>query len=267
MSASSCITDEQALDLIEGRLAPAVREEIDVHLDGCPSCRELVSAFALTAADITESAPRSEPSGPDPASLDRPKGKRALGPLEPGSTLAHFEIVKLLGRGATGEVFVARDQNLGRLVALKIIAPDLVRSPRALRRFLFEAKATSRFNHPHIVTLFEVGEETGHPYVALEYIEGENLKQRAKRDPLAPEDVLDLALSVASALVEAGLQATAIGSNTVVSGTNSTAIGYQASVAANNEIFLGNSSLLPNGSSIPIEFVIDTGFTGELCLP
>ena len=241
----SCIDDEQAVALIEGRVDEAARQRIDAHLDGCDPCRELVSALAMTGAP--EAAALDEPeieafdidgamSDDDSltqlrgaaiaAALHRaraPKGKdpeqtaifradslavttkqtAASAPLERGDMVSHFRVMRQLGRGAMGEVYLARDTMLGRKVALKVIAPDLLGSERAMSRFLFEARATAKFNHPNIVTIHGVGEHKGRPYVALEYVEGENLKDRTLRERPALRETLRIAHAIAAALGEA----------------------------------------------------------------
>ncbi|MEQ9322666.1 MAG: serine/threonine-protein kinase, partial [Polyangiaceae bacterium] len=179
-------------------------------------CRELVGALALTGAPEAESAPdialddltdegsvtllrsSSDASSSRPS---RPPGEGA--PLDRGDMVDHFRVMRTLGRGAMGEVYLARDTLLGRKVALKIIAPDLLGSDKAVRRFLFEARATARFNHPNIVTIHAVGEHEGRPWVALEYVEGENLRERARRQQPPLRETLRVGLAVAEALAQA----------------------------------------------------------------
>jgi eukaryotic-like serine/threonine-protein kinase len=110
-----------------------------------------------------------QPDGSEPADT---------GLLGAGTMVDHFCVMRLLGRGGMGEVYLARDTKLGRKVALKLIRSEVETRPDALQRFLFEARATARFSHPHIVTIFAVGEHGGSPYVALEYLEGQTLRER-----------------------------------------------------------------------------------------
>ena len=98
--------------------------------------------------------------------------------LAPGTFVDHFRIMRLLGQGGMAQVYLARDSKLGRKVALKVIRPAVLGTSDAVERFLFEARATARFNHPHIVTIHAVGEYSGRPYVALEYLEGQTLRER-----------------------------------------------------------------------------------------
>jgi WD40 repeat protein len=123
--------------------------------------------------------------------------------LGPGAEVDHFRIVRLLGRGGMGEVFLARDTQLGRKVALKLITSVGPQSPDAVARFLHEARTTAMFSHPNIVTLYAVGEHAGRPYVALEYLEGESLRERLDTERLAPAAALRVMHSVALAAAEA----------------------------------------------------------------
>lgn len=123
--------------------------------------------------------------------------------LVPGQRVEHFQVLRELGRGGMGEVYLARDTRLGRRVALKVVRPEALGSVDALARFLFEARTTARFNHPHIVTVYAVGEVEGRPYVALEYLEGETLRERLDRDRPGMAEALRMALAIGEALQEA----------------------------------------------------------------
>lgn len=123
--------------------------------------------------------------------------------LQRDQRVDHFLIVRPLGHGGFGEVYLARDTRLGRRVALKIVHPRHLGSDEAVQRFLFEARATARFSHPHIVTVYAVGEHEGMPYVALEYLEGRTLRQQLLEGPMARAEALRTALAIAEALQEA----------------------------------------------------------------
>jgi WD40 repeat protein/serine/threonine protein kinase len=103
-------------------------------------------------------------------------------PVDPvavfGHRLGQYELIRLLGQGGMGQVFLARDTRLGRLVALKFMRRQ---SREHTRRFLEEARATARCNHPNIVTIYEAGEHQGHPYMVLEYLAGKTLRQRMEQ--------------------------------------------------------------------------------------
>jgi len=128
--------------------------------------------------------------------IPRPAGNRLL----PGAQVDHYQIERLLGGGSMGEVYLAQDTILRRPVALKLIRSAALCAPRAAERFLFEARATARVHHPNIVTIHAVGEHAGRPYLVLEYVEGQTLRERlAAGRPEAPE-AIRIALGIARAL-------------------------------------------------------------------
>ena len=123
--------------------------------------------------------------------------------FSPGTMIDHFRVMRLLGKGGMGEVYLARDSQLGRQVALKLILPRFLGSQSTVERFQFEARATATFSHPHIITIYAVGNHEGSPYVALEYLEGQTLRQRMVAEQFSVPEALRVALSIASALQEA----------------------------------------------------------------
>jgi WD40 repeat protein/serine/threonine protein kinase len=123
--------------------------------------------------------------------------------LAEGSLVDHFKVLRMVGRGGMGEVYLARDTRLGRKVALKLIRGDAFTDRDAVERFLFEARVTARFAHPHIVTVFDVGEHLGQPYVALEYLEGQSLRARLETEKPSVRETLRIGLAIAEALAEA----------------------------------------------------------------
>jgi WD40 repeat protein/serine/threonine protein kinase len=120
--------------------------------------------------------------------------------LAPGAMVDHFKVLRLLGRGGMGTVYLCRDTVLGRKVALKVIRPDALGNQEARKRFMLEAQLTARLAHPHIVTLFGVGEHEGTPWVALEYLDGVTLKQRLLEERPGFRESLRIALPIAEAL-------------------------------------------------------------------
>ncbi len=101
-------------------------------------------------------------------------------PLQPGDRLGPYAIQSLLGEGGMGEVYRGRDTRLGRDVALKVISPRLVGDPRLRRRFELEARAASVLNHPSIVTIYDVGDTEGIPWIAMEWVDGRDAAAHAR---------------------------------------------------------------------------------------
>src|SRR6185436_14840429 len=117
-----------------------------------------------------------------------------------GARLGPYEIVSPLGAGGMGEVYRARDTRLDRTIALKLLPSEYRDRPERKQRFQAEARAISSLNHPHICTLFDVGEHEGAPYFVMEYLEGETLDDRLTRGALPAKDLLLYAAQIADAL-------------------------------------------------------------------
>ena len=124
-------------------------------------------------------------------------------PLQPGDRLGPYAIQSLLGEGGMGEVYRGRDTRLGRDVALKVISPKLVGDPRLRRRFELEARAASVLNHPSIVTIYDVGDAEGIPWIAMEWVEGQTLRDALGTGPLPIREALHVARQIADGLAAA----------------------------------------------------------------
>ncbi len=117
-----------------------------------------------------------------------------------GELIGHYKILRRLGAGGMGEVYLAEDTTLGRRVALKVLLAEIAHDQARIRRFVQEAKAASALNHPNILTVYEVGNFESSRFIVTEFIKGKTLRERLGNEPLALRETLDVALQVAAAL-------------------------------------------------------------------
>jgi eukaryotic-like serine/threonine-protein kinase len=123
--------------------------------------------------------------------------------LQQGTQLGPYEIVSPIGSGGMGEVYRARDTRLDRTVAIKVFSSDLSADSDLKGRMPREARAISSLNHPHICTLYDIGQENGIDFLVMEFLQGESLAERLRKGPLPLHEFLRYALQIADALEKA----------------------------------------------------------------
>jgi DNA-binding winged helix-turn-helix (wHTH) protein/tRNA A-37 threonylcarbamoyl transferase component Bud32 len=146
-------------------------------------------------------------------SVERLQSSAAVGgglcpgsPIEPsrgnltGCLISHYRVLRVIGGGAMGLVYQAEDLKLGRRVALKFLPEELSKEPLAIARLRREACAASALTHPNICTLYAIEEEPGHPFIAMELLEGANLRDRIARQQFSIEEVFEIGIQIAGAL-------------------------------------------------------------------
>jgi urea transport system substrate-binding protein len=209
---SSCPPREKLADLQANALSAAEAEEIRRHIAGCPDCQRRLAGGdtrphgsgdpgGSSADTSTFFKPRQAESQPPPAAefaFLRP----AVNPDELGR-LGTYRVLRLIGKGGMGVVFEAEDIALNRLVALKVLRPDLT-DAEYRERFVREAKAVASLPHDHIVTIYQVSEDNGAPFLAMEYLLGESLELRLQRDGWLPvAEALEITRQAAEGLAAA----------------------------------------------------------------
>jgi serine/threonine protein kinase len=121
----------------------------------------------------------------------------------PPERIHHYRVIRKLGAGGMGEVYLAEDTRLGRKVALKFLTASYRDDPERRARFLWEARAASVLRSPNIATIYDIGEYEDSPFIVMEYVEGETLAAKVERGPLFLREAVDVAIQVVEALAEA----------------------------------------------------------------
>jgi len=241
MTTPSCPDRTQLLQLIDGELPPPDQAELTQHLDGCPHCQQAVEGLASGGKSWADTAAHLSGEHPgeacDPAltravkelaSCGKPEGTQAdhttadepgaqpdgdlsfLAPSQkPGhlGRLGHYEILEVVGRGGMGVVLKAFDEKLHRVVAIKVLAPQLATSVTSRRRFLREAHAAAAVAHEHVVAIHAVEDGGPIPYLVMQFVGGCSLEERLKRTgPLQVKEILRIGMQAACGLAAAHAQ-------------------------------------------------------------
>jgi WD40 repeat protein len=228
---STCPDTTQLKDLLDGNLPDQQQLELNSHLENCPACQQNLESLAAgketwsgAAEKLSDSAETPEAglrrvieaSKKDAQSATEAEAPVADVPLDfldppqdPGhlGRLGHYEVLEVIGRGGMGIVLKAFDASLHRVVAIKVLAPQLATTAAARSRFEREGKAAAAVGHEHVVAIYGVDEVRGLPYLVMEYIAGVSLQERLDRSgPLELKEVLRIGMQTAHGLAAAHAQ-------------------------------------------------------------
>ena len=197
-----CVSDERLVAFVLGTLPAAAMAEVEEHLGGCEGCRAVLSTIDASTGGAEVTVGASDGGGPvagEASSASFHAGSR-YAVLEAGARVGHFVIQKLLGYGGMGIVYLARDDRLGREVALKLLRLNETGDLDGEARLLREARAAATIAHPNAVTIFDVGEHERVAYIAMERIEGKTLRELLRAGRFERTHAVEVLLAVARAL-------------------------------------------------------------------
>ncbi len=193
-STAGHLDEETALALANGDLALELREAAVSHLDACPRCRQWVSVLG---GEVTQNAA-------EPTQIRRP------GELLEGERLGEYEVTGRIAEGGMGAVYKARQQLLGKNVAIKVLLPHVAADPGLVDRLLIEARAVNAIRHPNVIDVFSFGQtESGQHYFVMEFLEGETLSKKlhtaGRLTPIEAVELLEQICAGLSAVHGAGV--------------------------------------------------------------
>jgi uncharacterized protein (TIGR03067 family) len=231
----SAICPDQATwrRLLEGSLPEPEQKDLTVHLDACAECRQVVDQLAAAGqswskipaalakagdrdvrlaqvmAELKSEESKLGETLTQPGTADSQTGMTVLatGSSTPHERLGHYQIREVVGKGGMGVVLKAYDEKLQRIVAIKIMAPELAANATSRQRFIREARAAAAVSHDHIVTIHEVQEEHSPPYFVMQYVVGASLEERLeKKGPFGLKEILRIGMQAAYGLAAAHAQ-------------------------------------------------------------
>ena len=193
----------------EGPVAPAPADQSPLETGSWDET--LASAHAAAAEQATWPAENEGTVDPPattvadwPFDVEGPVVPRSVGEAVPTGFLAHYRLIRLLGRGNMGIVFLAHDLTLNRAVALKVLTPERAGDANARLRFVREARAAAAIHHENVVPVYAVSQVGGLPFLVMKYVEGRSLEDKLRKEgPLAPGDVVRIGIQIASGLAAA----------------------------------------------------------------
>ena len=195
---------ELFIEQVEAALRAKLKEELlvtELHLQMAQGERPKRDAYVARFPDCGDLFDRTLNQETTRAEDTRPN----LGTKRPrsdliGKALSHYSIIEHLGSGGMGDVYLAEDTRLGRKVALKVLSAELTKDQDRVRRFQREARAASALNHPHIVTIHDIGESAVGHFIAMEYVKGQTLGDRISQRPVPVKEIIEISIQVADAL-------------------------------------------------------------------
>lgn len=200
-SKNNCPSDDQLAALVDGNGLPAEnRAELNRHIAKCPACLAIVTEV-VRAEELARTSLPSQPSARPDSAGDMSEAGLAWERLgeESRSQVGPYQLMRPLGRGAMGVVYLAWDTTLKREVAIKLINPSIGRD--GTKRFLREAQAVARLRHENVIAIYGVGEDHDVPYQVSEYVDGQDLPRLPL--PCPPPQVLRIALDLSAGLAAA----------------------------------------------------------------
>ena len=220
---SSCPDPARLRDLLDGTLADPDQAGLQAHLETCPRCQQTLEDLVADRADWADVARHLGGARPE-VDADDGNAEDTRTPSEPGADLplaflspsdrpdalgrlGHYEVLEVVGRGGMGVVLRAFDERLHRVVAIKVMAPQLATSATARKRFTREARVAAAVSHDHVVTIHAVEEANGLPYLVMQFVAGLSLQARLDRDgPLPVPDIVRIGMQAAAGLASAHAQ-------------------------------------------------------------